>query len=123
MEERAIKPLFTESSSPSARFIACLILSFLLISVDHQHQHLASLRAMLAVAVYPLQYAASLPVRLALALLAALPVPALALLVLLVPLSHRSLRWHVVIALPPNECRGLRFHRKVASNIDFGGTT
>ena len=64
MEKRAIKPLFTESSSPSARFIACLILSFLLISVDHQHQHLASLRAMLAVAVYPLQYAASLPVRL-----------------------------------------------------------
>jgi len=40
-----------------------VILSFLLISIDHAHQHLAALRAGLAMVVYPLQYAASLPVQ------------------------------------------------------------
>ncbi len=41
-----------------------MILSFLLISVDHQHQHLAAVRSVLSLAVYPLQVAASLPVQL-----------------------------------------------------------
>jgi rod shape-determining protein MreC len=40
-----------------------VVLSFLLISVDHKHQHLAALRAGLSVVIYPIQYAVSLPVR------------------------------------------------------------
>lgn len=40
-----------------------MVLSFLLISVDHKQQHLAALRAALSVMIYPIQYAVSLPVR------------------------------------------------------------
>lgn len=63
-EGRSIKPLFIDAPSPTARFITCVILSFLLISIDHRHQHLAAIRAVLAVAVYPIQYAVTLPVKL-----------------------------------------------------------
>jgi rod shape-determining protein MreC len=56
--------LFTDAPSPTARFIACVIVSFLVISVDHQHQQLAALRSVVAMGVYPLQYLASLPVAL-----------------------------------------------------------
>lgn len=44
--------------------MACAILSFLLISIDHAHEHLGAVRRGLSVLVYPLQAAASLPVRL-----------------------------------------------------------
>ena len=44
--------------------MACLILSFLLISIDHRHQNLSALRAVLSMAVYPVQYIVTLPVRL-----------------------------------------------------------
>ena len=37
-------------------------MSFLFISVDHEHRQLAALRSAMALAVYPLQYLASLPV-------------------------------------------------------------
>lgn len=40
------------------------MLSFLLISVDHRQNHLASVRNALGVVIYPLQLAVSLPVRL-----------------------------------------------------------
>lgn len=40
------------------------MLSFLLISVDHRQDHLASVRNALGVVIYPLQLAVSLPVRL-----------------------------------------------------------
>ena len=39
------------------------MLSFLLISIDNRHTHLAAIRAMLSVALYPVQYAVTLPVR------------------------------------------------------------
>lgn len=44
--------------------MACLILSFLLISIDHRHQNLSALRSALSLAVYPVQYLVTLPVRL-----------------------------------------------------------
>jgi len=56
--------LFLDEPSPTARFITCVVLSFLLISVDHEQNHLASLRAGMSVLIYPIQYAVSLPVRL-----------------------------------------------------------
>lgn len=43
--------------------MACLILSFLLISIDHGHQNLAALRGVLSVAIYPVQYLVTLPVK------------------------------------------------------------
>lgn len=43
--------------------MACLILSFLLISIDHRHQNLSALRGALSFAVYPVQYLVTLPVR------------------------------------------------------------
>ena len=45
------------------RFAACAILSFLSISIDHANSHLSSLRATLAVVVYPLQYIVNAPVQ------------------------------------------------------------
>lgn len=42
--------------------ISCVILSFLLISIDHQHQHLASIRSGLSVMIFPLQYAVNAPI-------------------------------------------------------------
>ncbi len=39
------------------------MVSFFLISVDHEQRHLASLRAGLSLLIYPIQYAVSLPVR------------------------------------------------------------
>ncbi len=40
-----------------------MILSFLLISIDHQHQHLAALRSGLSVIIFPLQYAVNAPIK------------------------------------------------------------
>jgi rod shape-determining protein MreC len=42
--------------------ISCVILSFLLISIDHRQQHLATIRAALSVVVFPLQYAVNAPI-------------------------------------------------------------
>lgn len=43
--------------------MTCAVLSFLLISIDHRQNHLADLRRWLGVAVYPVQFAVSLPTR------------------------------------------------------------
>ncbi|MBK6659524.1 MAG: rod shape-determining protein MreC [Proteobacteria bacterium] len=58
-----IKPLFINTPSPTARFAACAILSFLCISIDHANTHLSSLRSALSVVVYPLQYVVNAPVQ------------------------------------------------------------
>ncbi|MSR14854.1 MAG: rod shape-determining protein MreC [Gammaproteobacteria bacterium] len=58
-----MKSLFIDAPSPTARFITSVVLSFFLISVDHQHRHFAALRSGLTALVYPIQYAVSLPVR------------------------------------------------------------
>jgi rod shape-determining protein MreC len=62
MGGKSIKPLFTDAPSPTARLISCVILSFLLISIDHRQQHLASIRSGLSVMIYPLQYAVNAPI-------------------------------------------------------------
>jgi len=43
--------------------ITCIILSFLLISIDHRHQHLAQVRATLSLLTQPLSYAINTPIR------------------------------------------------------------
>ena len=54
--------MFVSSSSAVARFASCAILSFILISVDHRHAHLAAVRATLSLLVYPIQIAVNAPV-------------------------------------------------------------
>lgn len=58
----AIKPLFINTPSATARFVTCAILSFLLISIDHANDHLASIRSALSVVVYPVQVLVNAPV-------------------------------------------------------------
>lgn len=41
-----------------------MVLSFLLVSIDHRQQHLAVIRGVLSAVVYPIQYAVQLPVKL-----------------------------------------------------------
>lgn len=43
--------------------MTCVVLSFLMISMDHKHQHLSMLRTGLGMVIYPIQYVVSLPVR------------------------------------------------------------
>jgi rod shape-determining protein MreC len=43
--------------------VTCVVLSFLMISMDHRHRHLSTLRASLGMVVYPIQYVVNLPVR------------------------------------------------------------
>ena len=43
--------------------IACIILSFLLISIDHRHQHLAQVRSAISLLTQPLVYAMNTPIR------------------------------------------------------------
>ncbi|MBK1691962.1 rod shape-determining protein MreC [Ectothiorhodospira mobilis] len=60
----AIKqPLFNLGPSPALRLVLCAALSLVLMTLDHRHQHLQELRSALATLVYPVQYAADLPVR------------------------------------------------------------
>ncbi|MEQ8234024.1 MAG: rod shape-determining protein MreC [Gammaproteobacteria bacterium] len=60
--EHAIKPLFINTPSITARFVTCAILSFLLISIDHANDHLAAVRSALSVVVYPVQVLVNAPV-------------------------------------------------------------
>ena len=43
--------------------VTCIVLSFLLISIDHQHQHLAQVRTTLTTLMQPLSYAVNAPIR------------------------------------------------------------
>lgn len=43
--------------------LACIILSFLLISIDHRHQHLAEVRSTISLLTQPLAYAMNTPIR------------------------------------------------------------
>lgn len=43
--------------------ITCIILSFLLISIDHRHQHLAKVRSTLTLITYPIIYVVNAPIR------------------------------------------------------------
>ncbi len=59
----AIKPLFTQTASPTVRLLACMVLSFILISVDRRQGALEQVRSTLAVMIYPVQLVVDLPVR------------------------------------------------------------
>ncbi|WP_347402063.1 rod shape-determining protein MreC [Ectothiorhodospira lacustris] len=60
----AIKqPLFNLGPSPAFRLTLCVILSLVIMTLDHRHDHLQQARTTLALLVYPVQYLADLPVR------------------------------------------------------------
>ncbi|MEN8177087.1 MAG: rod shape-determining protein MreC [Pseudomonadota bacterium] len=54
--------MFTQGPSITSRLVVAVILSILLMVLDHRQNHLESLRSTLSVALYPIQYLASLPV-------------------------------------------------------------
>ena len=58
----AIKTLFLKSPSAGIRFLLFMVASLVLMTVDHRHGHLESVRSVLSVLVYPLQYVVNLPV-------------------------------------------------------------
>ncbi|MFW2133295.1 rod shape-determining protein MreC [Ectothiorhodospira haloalkaliphila] len=58
------QPLFILGPSPAFRLALVVVLSLVLMTVDHRHHHLQDVRSWLSSAVYPIQYAADLPVRL-----------------------------------------------------------
>ncbi len=62
-EEAAIKPLFTPSSSIIGKLVVCIIVSIVLMTIDHRFNQLNTVRAALSLVVYPLQYLVDLPSR------------------------------------------------------------
>lgn len=56
-----IKLIFTQGPSITTRLTLCIALSVVLMVMDHKYQSLESLRAVLSVAVYPLQLTTDLP--------------------------------------------------------------
>jgi len=54
--------LFQKSSSPNLRFVVFVILSIILMVVDHHQGHLKVIRSALSALVYPLQYVVNLPI-------------------------------------------------------------
>jgi len=57
-----IKPLFIQGPSITTRLVALVILSTLMMSLDHRQNHLEGIRSTLSLLVYPLQYFVNLPV-------------------------------------------------------------
>jgi len=57
-----MKLIFTQGPSITARLVVFVILSVVLMTMDHRQQHIESLRASLSVVVYPLQMIVELPV-------------------------------------------------------------
>jgi len=53
--------LFTQGPSVTTRFVLLLLVSVLLMTLDHKQQHLDAVRAALSVALHPLRVAANLP--------------------------------------------------------------
>jgi len=56
-----IKLIFTQGPSITARLVVFVALSVVLMTMDHRHQHIESLRAGLSVVIYPLQMIVELP--------------------------------------------------------------
>lgn len=59
----AAKPLFLRGPSLNLRLLICMILSLVLMTVDHRENHLDAVREALMVAVYPLQWFVDAPFR------------------------------------------------------------
>jgi len=55
------KPLFTVETAATIRLIVFALISLTTMTIDHRHQHLDSVRNVLATTLYPLQYAIQLP--------------------------------------------------------------
>ncbi len=60
----AIKPIFAQGPSQTARVLVAAVVSLALMVADHRYQHLASLRSALSTLTYPLQLLAEAPVTL-----------------------------------------------------------
>ena len=56
------QPLFQQSVSASFRLIIFVVLSIVVMSIDHRHQHLKLLRSYISNALYPIQYISNLPI-------------------------------------------------------------
>ena len=60
-ESFTIKPIFAQGPSQTTRLVVAVILSLVLLVLDHRFHHLQHLRSTLAFLTYPLQYLADLP--------------------------------------------------------------
>ncbi len=60
-ESVAIKPIFAQGPSQTTRLVVAVVLSLVLLVVDHRFHHLQQLRGTLAFLTYPLHYLADLP--------------------------------------------------------------
>jgi rod shape-determining protein MreC len=60
-ENDSIKPIFAQGPSQTTRLVVAVLLSLVLLVLDHRFQHLQQLRSTLAFLTYPLQYLAELP--------------------------------------------------------------
>jgi len=61
-EAPEIKPLFIQGPSITTRLVVLLILSSLMMALDHRQNHLEGIRSGLSLLIYPLQYIVNLPV-------------------------------------------------------------
>ncbi|MEW8505683.1 MAG: rod shape-determining protein MreC [Candidatus Thiodiazotropha sp.] len=57
-----MKLIFTQGPSITTRLVTAVLLSILIMVLDHRYNHLESLRSGLSVLLFPVQYLASLPV-------------------------------------------------------------
>lgn len=60
-ESVTIKPIFAQGPSQTTRLVVAVVLSLMLLVVDHRFHHLQHLRSTLAFLTYPLHYLADLP--------------------------------------------------------------
>jgi rod shape-determining protein MreC len=60
-ESVTIKPIFAQGPSQTTRLVVAVVLSLMLLAVDHRFHHLQHLRSTLAFLTYPLHYVADLP--------------------------------------------------------------
>lgn len=61
----AIKPIFQQGPSPTARLVLAFVASAVLMAVDHRYDHLRVVRSTFATLLYPLQWLADSPIALA----------------------------------------------------------
>ena len=59
------QPLFQQEAAASFRLIVFIVISIVVMTVDHRLNHLELVRSYISNAIYPLQYAVNLPARLA----------------------------------------------------------
>lgn len=60
----AIKPIFTQGPSLGIRLVVLLLVSVVLMTLDHRYRHMENIRSGLSLLIYPLQYVIDAPVAL-----------------------------------------------------------